>query len=107
MKFSYAKDRKNEGQYNIRAIGSGAAGYTGQTITVTTAGGAGKSETLGKCFWSGVGNDGVEVALYSKAAQNGGGNAGNNALEKRVAALEAQVRSLLSGSTVSQEDLPF
>ena len=107
MKFSYAKDKKNEGVYNIRAIGKGAAGFSGQTITVTTASGAGKSETLGKCFWNGVGNDGEEVALYSKAGQGAGGNAGSSNLEKRVAALEAQVRSLLSGSTVSQEDLPF
>ena len=106
MKFSYAKDKKNEGVYNIRAIGSGAASYEGQTITVTTASGAGKQETLGKCFWRGVGDDGVQVALYAKAG-SGAPQGNNGALEKRVAALEAQVRSLLSGSTVSQEDLPF
>jgi hypothetical protein len=106
MKFSYAKDKKQDGVYNIRVIGSGAAGFSGQTITVTTASGAGKQETLGKCFWSGVGDDGVEVALYAKAGA-GAPQGSNGVLEKRVAALEAQVRSLLSGSTVSQEDLPF
>lgn len=116
MKFSYAKDKKNEGSYNVRAIGINATGFAGKTVTVTTAGGAEKIETLGKCFWDGLGDDGVPVALYAKAGGNATAqpsNGGNAALEKRVAALEAQVRSLLAimqtnaPSNPLQEDLPF
>ena len=115
MKFSYAKDKKNDGAYNVRAIGINATGFAGKTVTVTTAGGAEKTEVLGKCFWDGLGDDGVPVALYAKAGGNApqASNGGNGALEKRVAALEAQVRSLLAIMQTSapsnplQEDLPF
>lgn len=113
MKFSYAKDKKNDGAYNVRAIGANADSFSGQTVTVTTIGGAEKTETLGKCFWDGIGDDGVPVALYAKASGNAPAQGGNGALEKRVSALESQVRSLLAimqsptPSNPLQEDLPF
>lgn len=113
MEFTYSKDKKQDGVYNIRAIGHGAAGFSGQTIAVSTKGGAEKTEVLGKCFWDGIGDDGVPVALYAKASGNAPAQGGNGALEKRVSALESQVRSLLAimqsptPSNPLQEDLPF
>lgn len=114
MQISYSKDRKQDGVYNIRVIGKNAAGLSGQTVTVGTANGSSKQEALGKCFWNGIGDDGVEVALYAKA-NAGAPQGGNGDLERRLQAVEAQLKSLLaimhsgkkSPAPIPDEDLPF
>ena len=70
MQATYAKDKRNEGQYNVRVVGDGAADLEGQTVHVRTASGAEKPETLVRRIWSGDDN-GQPVALYAKGGYSG------------------------------------
>lgn len=64
-KATYASDKYNPGQYNIRVIGPHAAKFSGRVVPVTRKDDSTSEETLGKCFWSGVDKDtGRPVALY-------------------------------------------
>ena len=116
MKYTYAKDKRNEGQYNVRAVGPDAGNQEGQTVHVTTASGAERPETLGRKIWEGTGDDGQPVALYAKGgnnAQRGGGDGKRLAdLEERVRLLEQRLATMshnAAGASSVEDDrnLPF
>lgn len=96
MQATYSKDKRNEGQYNVRVIGDGAADLEGQTVHVRTASGAEKPETLGRRIWSGKDN-GQPVALYAKGGNSGRQTDGDAvaSLRRRVEVLERQVAELM------------
>ena len=117
MIYTYARDKRNEGQYNVRAVGPEAGAQEGQTVHVTTASGAEKPETLGRKIWEGTDNDsGQPVALYIKGgsnAQRGGGDGKRLAdLEERVRLLEQRLATMShnaagASSVEDDRDLPF
>ena len=97
MQATYSKDKRNEGQYNVRVVGDGAHDLEGQTVHVRTASGAEKPETLGRRIWSGDDN-GQPVALYAKGGYSGRSQAPGDAvasLLRRVEVLEGQVAALM------------
>ena len=116
MIYTYARDKRNEGQYNVRAVGPEAGAQVGQTVHVTTSGGAERPETLGRKIWEGTDNDsGQPVALYAKGGNNaprGGGDGKRFAdLEERVRILEHRLATMANNaagaSSVEDGDLPF
>lgn len=65
-KATYASDKYNPGQYNIRIVGPHAAKFRpGREIPVTKKDNTENIETLGKCFWAGTDEETRQpVALY-------------------------------------------
>ena len=120
MKFTYAKDKQNEGVYNVRVVGTDAMSMSGQTVHVTTAGGAEKPETLGRRIWPKDGADerdretGEPIALYAKGGNNaqrgGGDDKWRKDMEERVRLLEQRLATMgfnAAGASSVADDLPY
>lgn len=99
MEIRYAKDKRNDGAYNVRCVGPGAHDQEGQTVHVRTAAGQDKPETLGRRIWAGQADDGQDAALYAKGGNNGTRQSAPAdevaSLRRRVEVLERQVAELM------------
>ncbi len=69
-KATYARDKKNPGQYLIRVSGPSAAKFAGRSVPVTRKDDSEDTEELETCIWAGVDEETHDpVALYKFKAK--------------------------------------